>query len=365
MFRPSKVRIDIKALQHNLGLLKSWTGPAFFCPMVKANAYGHGEILVAREVEKFGADAVGVALAEEGVRLREAGVRLPILVFAPFGPGDAKVITEHKLTPVVGRFEDLEALAAAKPGPIALHIKFNTGMQRLGFDESDLPKLKSRLAELSFLEVAGTCTHLSHGEDAAAADGPTARQIARFERLAQGFPGVRHLHKTASLAALAGKQTGFGARPGIGMYGLPHEGRLTGAGLKPVMSWLTAITHLHQVEKGQTVGYSGRWTAPRRSTVAVLPLGYADGYMRNLSNKGEALFRGQRVPVVGGVCMDYTFIDLTDAQKDGPAQAGEEVVMLGRQGSQEIQAQDIADKIGTIAYEIVTAVSARVPREAI
>ncbi|MBX3021711.1 MAG: alanine racemase [Bdellovibrionales bacterium] len=365
MYRPTKVRIDTSALQHNLAVLKGWTGSGFFCPMVKANAYGHDEILIAKEAEKAKADAVGVALIEEGLRLRQNGVQLPILVFASFEADAMKIMMEHHLTPVVGRFRDLEALQKVSPREVNVHVKLNTGMQRLGFDKQDLPRLHARLKELSFLKVEGVCTHLTHGEDAASLSGPTAQQITRFKDMSHGLPGLRHLHKSASLAVLKEKAREFGARPGIGMYGLPYEGRATGEGLKPVLTWSTEIVDLHQVEKGENVGYSGQWTAPRRSTIAVLPMGYADGYMRNLGNKGEALFRGQRVPVVGGVCMDYIFIDLTDAQKEGEAKRGEPVVMLGRQGRETIHAQDIADKVGTIAYEIVTSISRRVPREAV
>lgn len=384
MYRKTQARIDTSALRHNLNLLRQWNGEDFFCPMVKANAYGHGELLIARAAEETGVSALGVALIEEGARLREAGVRAPILTFAPFGAEGAEAILRHGLTPVVTRFADLAALARvrgrATNEPVAIHLKFNTGMQRLGFDAADLPRLRAELKEQAWLEVRGCCTHLAHGEDAAmisedaamtsedaAHSSPTSAQLRKLRALSEGFPGVRHAHKSASLAALGPRAAGdgIGARPGIGIYGLPHDGREVGAGLRPVLTWQTEITHVHTVEKGEAVGYSSRWIAPRRSQIGVVPMGYGDGYLRALSNKSFMLCRGARVPVVGSVCMDYTFVDLTEISGPGAVQPGEAVVALGRQGGAEVSAADLAEWAGTIAYEVVTAISARVAREAV
>jgi alanine racemase len=363
MLRRTHLRIDTSALRHNLNLLKKWNGPAFFCPMVKANAYGHGAELVARVTEQNGCSALGVALVEEGVALREAGLRGPILAFAPLSKDAAFAAVKHGITPVIGRFEDIAALEATSSA-VKAHLKFNTGMQRLGFDPADLTKLKSDLAAKKWLTIEGLCTHLTHGEDAAAGDGPTARQLAKFFEMTAGLPGVRHAHKSASLAALEGKKPAdLGARPGIGIYGLPHDGRNMGAGLRPVLTWMTELTGVHTVEKGETASYSGRWTAQRRSRLGVVPMGYGDGYMRALSNKGTMLCRGQRVPVVGSVCMDYILLDLTDMKEE--VKAGEPVVVLGRQGNEEVSAADIAEAAGTISYEVVTNISARVAREAV
>jgi alanine racemase len=312
----------------------------------------------------MGASATGVDLIEEGIRLREAGLRLPILVYAPFDAAGARGLLKHRLTPVVGRFEDLQALAEARPQTVGVHIKFNTGMQRLGFDIQDVSRLKTRLQELPFVQVEGVCTHLTHGEEIDR-PGYSQNQLSLFAEMSRGFPGVRHYHKTASLAVLQERASGQGARPGIGIYGLPHDGRQIAPGLKPVLSWSTEVAQVREVKKGDSVGYSALFTTSRRSCIGVLPVGYADGYMRLLSNKGQMLFRGKRVPVVGSVCMDYTFIDMTDAIQDGPARPGESVVIIGRQGDEEIQAVDIAETVGTNSYEVVTAISRRIPREAI
>ena len=365
MLRPTCIEIERSALLNNLRVLKGWTGNAFFCPMVKANGYGHDEVLIARLVEEFGqASAIGVALIEEGLRLRTAGITLPILVLAPFDAEGAAQMRTHKLTPVVGRLQDLDALL----GETAVHLKFNTGMQRLGFDREDLPRLRARLKELVGVKVEGLCTHLTHGDEARDEISFTSRQIEVFKELSQGFPGQRHLHKSSSLCVLQERtaRSGLGARPGISIYGLPHDGRANGPGLQPVLTWKTELTHIHSVKAGTDVGYGARFQTSRPSTIGVVPVGYGDGYVRALGvGKSQMLFRGLRVPVVGSVCMDYTLLDLTDACAEGLARPGESVVLIGKQGREEIAAVELAERAGTISYEVVTAISRRVRREAV
>ncbi|MGE0525765.1 MAG: alanine racemase [Bdellovibrionales bacterium] len=370
MFRPTAARVDTNALRSNLELLKSWNGAGFFCPMVKANAYGHGDLIVSRIVEQSGeADALGVALVEEGCRLRERGIRMPILVFGPLTAESAKQVLDFGLTPVMGCMGDLDALLRHPiRHRLKIHLKFNTGMQRLGFDAIDIPPLQSRLkAHAESFEVQGVCTHLSRGEDVREADGPTAKQLLRFQKMTAPFPGIRHVHKSASLCTLREEtaRTGLGSRPGIALYGLPFEGREMAPGLKPVLTWTTALVAVHDVEKGEGVSYGPAWLAPRRSRIGVVPVGYGDGYSRTFSDRGEMLFRGCRVPVVGRVCMDYTLLDLTESCRDGDAHTGEPVVIIGRQGHEEISAAELAETAKTISYEVVTAIGHRVAREAL
>ncbi|MGZ3722775.1 MAG: alanine racemase [Bdellovibrionales bacterium] len=372
MFRPTRIEVSRAAITHNLQLLKKWNGAgAFFCPMVKANAYGHGEVEVAHIVEKSGvATAMGVALYEEGLRLREAGITKNILVFAPIDPAAASAAITHQLTPVVGRFEDFQALLTlGNKNPLAIHLKFNTGMNRLGFDEIDLLGVRETLKQNPHLQVEGVCTHLSHGEEAHHPDGYTQKQFARFQAMTVGLPGVRHAHKSASLAALAEHSIAIdpamGGRPGISIYGLPQDGHTTAQGLRAALRWSTELIRFHKVAKGEAVGYGARWIASRDSTIGIVPVGYGDGYQRALSNKGEMLYRETRVPVVGSVCMDYTLVDLTEALKGEGPRAGEEIVILGTQGKAEVSAGFLAEKAGTIAYEIVTGIQRRVAREVI
>lgn len=366
MSRPTRVEIQTEALRHNLEILKAANGSAFFCPMIKANAYGHGLGIVAGVVEKVGADMAGVALLEEGVEVRRLGFDIPILSFAPLNPGDTETLESQRITPVIGRFEDFKVLSRFSG---SVHIKFNTGMQRLGFDQEQIPELMRTLKARPELQVVGLCTHMTHGEDILDDTGQSAHQFRLFLEMSNGFSGVRHAHKSSTLAvcAAAGNKihAAIGARPGISLYGLPHDGPRVAPGLKPVLRWVSELTHVHRVEKGESVSYSGRWTASRRSWIGVVPLGYGDGYPRALSNKGQMLFRGERVPVAGSVCMDYTLLDLTDACKDGDPKAGEGVVVIGEQGAARIAVYELADLAGTISYEIVTAISARVAREAV
>ncbi len=362
MARRTRVQIDCEALRENLRRLMKINGTSFFCPMIKANAYGHGVGIVSRVLQEMGIQAAGVALYEEAAEIRDLGFDFPLLVFGPTSNEDAKLAAKLRVTPVVGRFEDLEALESAGfKGEV--HLKFNTGMHRLGFDETDLPSLKSK--SFSF-RVAGVCTHFTHGEDAGDENGPTALQVQRFLTMAKDFPGVRHAHKSATLATMTGlknRHPEIGARPGISVYGLPYEGRATGPGLQPVLRWVSELVDLHTVERGESVSYSARWTAERRSIVGVVAVGYGDGYARSLSNQGEMLFRGQKVPVIGSVCMDYTLVDLTDACAGQDARLGEEVVMIGRQGTAEIAAADLAEKMNTTVYEVVAGIGPRVRRE--
>jgi len=369
MLRKTRVQIDRKALHHNLRLTQEWTGAGgFFCPMVKANGYGHGDVEIATLVAEYGVSAMGVSLYEEALRLREHGLRTPLLVFAPFDRAAASAALTHQLTPVISRFEDLEA-AASLNSAIGVHLKFNTGMNRLGFDEGDLGKLHNTLAQNPKIRVEGLCTHLTHGEEAHETDGFTQRQLARLKKMTAGFPGVKHAHKSASLAALHENnltvEPGIGSRPGISIYGLPQDGHRTAKGLQPVLRWSTELTNIHKVEKGAAVGYGARWIAQRDSIIGVVSVGYGDGYTRALSNKGEMLFRGQRVPVVGSVCMDYTMVDLTSALVGMDPHAGEEIVLIGKQGAGEVSAGFLAEKAGTIAYEIVTGIQRRVAREVV
>lgn len=364
MGRRTRLEISERALATNLSVLQKANGKAFFCPMIKANAYGHGVAIVAKAVEKSGADMAGVALLEEGLQLRTLGFKLPLLAFSPIGSGDSEAYSLNKITPVVGRMKDFDALAKFKGD---VHLKFNTGMQRLGFDREQIPELKRKLKEHANLNVTGLCTHMTHGEDALDDTGQTAHQFRLFLEMTNGLPGVKHAHKSSTLAvcALNKVHAEIGARPGISIYGLPHDAHRSHPGLVPALKWLTELTHVHRVEKGESVSYSGRWTASRRSWIGVVPMGYGDGYLRTLSNKGKMLFRGQRVNVAGSVCMDYTLLDLTDACKDGDPKAGEEIVVIGKQGASEVTVAELADLTGTISYEITTTISERVAREVV
>lgn len=362
MFRPTQAIINLNALKANYRRLQNLIPDGFLCPMVKANAYGHGAIPVARALEEEGCKQVGVVLVEEALELREHGAQFDILVFTRLTKESARACCERGLIPVVSHAMDLEYLRETDR-PVRVHLKFDTGMHRMGFDLGEAKRLRDFFRESHRVRLEGICTHLSHGFDAAESDGISARQMARFEEVYAQFGDSkiqRHvLNSDALLARAKAKKSieQWGARPGLALYGL-YQNEI----VEPVLSLSTRLDLVRKIGRGESVSYGARWTASKESWVGVIPYGYADGYHRVLTNKSQVLFRGKRVPVVGTICMDYCLVDLTENLKEGLPQVGEEVVIWGNQQNSSISAVELADWAQTIAYEITTGVSSRVPR---
>ena len=370
--RPTRAEINLEALRHNLRVARRHAGGARVWAVLKADAYGHGAPAVARTLERARIDGFCVALLEEAVELREAGITAPILVMGGhYGTAHDEVVA-RSLTPVVHDLSQAEAFArlvrsGEASGPVDVHLKIDTGMARLGVTMAELPALAARLAELPEIRVRGLMTHL------ASADAPTTErldeQMLRFDEATAVLarrgvrPDVRH---AANSAAMLRAQARLDAvRPGIALFGVSPQvdgGALTSE-LRPVMRVRTEIVALRDIERGDPVGYGGTWCAPRRSRIATLPMGYADGLSRQLGNRGHVLVRGARAPVVGAVSMDMTMVDVTDVPG---AAVRDEVVVLGSQegplGRTFIGADEIAAHAGTIAWEVLTSVSRRVPR---
>ena len=381
-YRRSNAEIDLRRIENNFRAFASLV-PAgtFLCPMVKANAYGHGDIEVARALRHAGAKHLGVALVEEGELLRRGGDLAPILVFGPADSSSSESIIRENLTPVLSSWDQLEALEYAHnelgTAKIGVHLEFNTGMNRLGFEPEDVPKLKEWLvAKSKIVRLEGVCTHLFSGNDAGEAAKFSDNQLSQFADIAGSFPGEIFVHALNSSGSIniwqrlqakkdvpPSARRPLGLRPGIGIYGVdPGNDENAVIGLKPVMSLKTHVIGIHRISKGEKVSYGPSWTAERDSVVATVPFGYADGYRRALSNKADVLVRGKRVKQIGTVCMDYFMIDLTDLDIEKPAKIGEEVVLLGEQGHEKITADELANLTGTIAYEILTGISDRVTR---
>lgn len=361
--RPTVALVDLDAIRHNVALLKP--DRAELMAVVKASGYGHGAVPVARAALDAGATWLGVALVEEGFELREAGLTARILVLTEFPPGSEKEALAAGLTATVYTEEGLHRLAEAAGshgGPVGAHVKVDTGMHRVGLDLGDAETFVSRLLDLG-LELEGLWTHFAKSE---ALDDPfTALQLDRFRSvvnsLRAGGMVPRILHAANSAAVLARPETHFDlVRVGIAMYGLSPGPALAGrtAALRPAMSWRTAVSMVRRLGKGEGVSYGLTHRLEREATVATIPVGYADGYSRLLSNKAQVLIRGKRCPVVGNVTMDQIMVECGD----GPVEPGDEVILIGRQGEEEIAADDLAAWAGTINYEVVCAVSARVPR---
>ncbi len=369
--RPTRADVNLAALRHNLHVVKKHARGAQVWAVLKADAYGHGAPAVARTLERARVDGFCVALLEEAVELREAGIVAPIMVMGHYGKAYDEIVARG-LIPVVHDIGQVAAFArlvrsGAVEGPIDAHLKVDTGMGRLGVTMQALPELSARLADYPEVRVRGLMTHLacadSNSEDA------TPDQMTRFERateiLARGGvrPAMRHAANSAAL--LRGQARLDAVRPGIALFGVSPriEGRSLTNELKPVMQVRTDIVALREVEAGDSIGYGALWKAPCRSRIATMPMGYADGLSRQLGNRGHVLVRGRRAPIVGAVSMDMAMVDVTNIEG---ASVADEVVVLGVQdgplGRDVIGADEIAVHGGSIAWEVLTSVSRRVPR---
>jgi alanine racemase len=364
--RPTVAEIDMGAVQRNLQRFRQVIGPgvAVF-GVVKADAYGHGAVPVARALEPL-CNALAVSLVEEGMELRAAGIRAPIFVLGAYYNRHQDEVLAERLTPVAYDVGDLErfAAAAARRGRRAdVHVKVDTGMSRLGVGVDQLPGVLARVKELPALRLAGLCTHFASADlpDVAASED----QLAKFERCMQlaqqeGFTELAH-HAANSAAAVRFPRARLAAvRPGLALYGAMPSREVALPGLEPALRLSTRIMAVHDIAAGTSVSYGGLWRAARPSRIATLPLGYADGYPRHVRD-AAALVAGHRVPVVGAVCMDMLMIDVTDvpASESG---VGSVVTLIGRDGGEQITVDDLAGWAGTINYEILCGISKRVPR---
>lgn len=366
--RPTEARIDAAALSHNLREAKRKAPRSRVLGVVKADGYGHGAVIAARAFLAAGAEWLGVALVEEGLALRHAGIDAPILCLGAQYT-DYPMLLGNRLTPVVYRTEQLDALAAAaRSAGIAAeaHLKLDTGMGRIGVLPSELPALLEHARGVREVRLTGLCSHFANADlrDPASTD----RALRLFEEgrralVQAGQPlALCHLANSAATLDLPASHHDM-VRPGLMLYGAVPAPRFAGlADLRPALTWATAISHLKTVPAGTPISYGHKWTARRESVIATLPVGYADGYRRSLTNVSFVLLGGKRCPVAGTVCMDMFMVDATDVPS---ARIGDEVVLVGSQGDEQIAAEELADRSGTIAYEVFCNISARVPRVAV
>jgi len=381
--RCTSARVDLDALAANFRAIQAYLGadatlnraagagplvaPGVIA-VVKANAYGHGARHVAATLQQAGATMLAVADIEEGVDLRDAGIRLPILVFGALSVSDVSGVFEYGLTPTISSpaaGAALEAAAAARGVTLPYHLKIDTGLNRLGFRHDNLRRTLPALFRSAHLRLDAVYTHF------ATADEPEAPafddQRRRFEEAGRvidelgGGPRLRHAANSAALVRDSRVWYDF-VRPGLLLYGLVPPPLHTTLPLRPVMSLASRVVAVKGVRPGESVGYGARFTAGRPTTLAVVPAGYADGLDRRLEGRGVALVRGRRVPIVGAVSMDMLTVDVTDVEGVGP---GDEVVLLGRGGPeawQVIDAREMAAWIDTIPYEVLCRLGARVER---
>ncbi len=364
---PTVALIDLAALAHNVAVVRrAIPSSCQIIAVVKADAYGHGAAQVAQALSRMGVTRFAVATFAEGVLLRKARLSSPVLVMGGMQPEDYRAAVAHRLTPVVHDRSQLAALAGvlrrrARPYPI--HLKVDTGMSRLGLSVEDVAAVLQESDWRHRLQVEGLMTHLADADNADPTF--TDRQLDRFRSLVETVTtmGLRIplIHAANSAAVLRHPASHFSAvRPGLMLYGYHTlaDGE-SSPDLAPILTLTTKVVQVRRVAQGDSISYNRTHVASRPSRIAVLPVGYADGYNRLLSNRGAVLLEGQRAPIVGRICMDLTMVDVTEI----PAvRTGSEAVLIGAQGELRVTADDLAALIGTIPYEILCAIGPRVPR---
>lgn len=368
-FRPTWVEIDRAAFESNLSAMAaSLPAGSRLIAVLKANAYGHGAVELARCCRRDTVAMIATSLLEEALELRGAGIDLPLLVLGPLNEEQIALAAGNDVVLGVPGPEELEQAArVARDRDVRLHLKLDSGMGRMGVIETELPRAVEILRSSPRLRLEAIYTHYANAGDPG--DPFTEEQTARFRTLLAtlreaGITAPLH-HAANSAAAMRGLVSpGDYVRAGLALYGAspleaPGAARLAPRALTPVMRWRTEIARLKELPPGHAIGYGTTFRTARPSRIATLPAGYADGYDRRHSNRGEVLVRGRRAPVVGRVSMDLTTIDVTDVEGVAP---GDEVILLGEQGSERISAEEIAERTGTIAYEVFCSVSSRVPR---
>lgn len=382
LFRKSYAEINLSSLKSNLTWIRShFPKDIFLCPMVKANGYGHGDVIIAKCLESENVTHLGVCLIEEALWLHQAGIKANILVFRGFDKRGAEEIVARGFIPVVSQWDHLEYLTQANKGSaIPIHIKFDTGMNRLGFPVSDAAKIDSYLWQNKNFRLKGVLTHLHSGEDGLEESGKTQRQLSLLSQvmpLLRKYNPVFHaLNSAGVLSKIAMQETGnnvsakfdpsLGVRPGLLLYGYAPKMNFKNEyqkQIKPVMSLKSHLSEIRFVSKGSGVSYSHTWIANNDSVIGIVPIGYADGVHRNLSNKGMVSVHGHLVPIVGTICMDYLMIDLTSIMSL-KIEKNDSVILFGynEQMGYSQTANSYADLLGTIPWEILTSMSIRVPR---
>ena len=366
--RPTWLDVDLDAIAHNVRTLKALVGPhVALMAVLKADGYGHGAVKVARTALNNGADWCGVASLSEALALRNAGIEAPILILG-FTPGwHAREALLRDVSLTVYDLDVARAYARAAQElkrTARVHVEVDTGMSRLGVLPAAAPSFIRAVAALNAICVEGIFTHFSSADSD---EGYTQLQLARFRDVLStigDLPTLRYVHAANSAGALAYPEARFNmVRIGLAMYGLnpfhPAPLRPAGLRLRPAMTWRTTIAQVKTLPAGTPVSYGGRFVCPRETTIAVIPVGYADGFRRAPCTFGEVLVRGQRAPIVGAVCMDQSMIDVSHIPN---VRIGDEVVIIGQQGSEQISVEAVAVRLGTISYEVISAILPRVPR---
>ncbi|MFS8351554.1 alanine racemase [Bacillus nitratireducens] len=366
--RDTIVEVDLNAVKHNVKEFKKRVNDENIAMMaaVKANGYGHGAVEVAKAAIEAGINQLAVAFVDEAIELREAGITVPILILGYTSVAAVEDAIQYDVMMTVYRIEDLQSIneiANRLQKKVQIQVKIDTGMSRIGLQEEVKPFLEE-LNRMEYVEVVGMFTHYSTADETDKAY--TNMQTSLFEKavntakeLGIHFP---YIHSSNSAGSMELSNTFQNmVRVGIGIYGMypSKEVDHTVVALKPALSLKSKVAHVKHAKKNRGVSYGNTYVTTGEEWIATVPIGYADGYNRQLSNKGHALINGVRVPVIGRVCMDQLMLDITKAM---PVQVGDEVVFYGKQGEEEIAVEEVADMLGTINYEVTCMLDRRIPR---
>jgi alanine racemase len=357
-FRPTLAVVDLDAIRHNVRILTP--SSARMMAVVKANGYGHGAVPVARAALEAGATWLGVALVEEGIELRDAGIEAPILILSEAPAGSEREAVAARLTPALYSDAALDRLRVA--GARSVHVKVDTGMHRVGIFPPESTGAFCDRVVAAGLEIEGLFTHFARSEEDAAT---TNDQLALFMKIVEDVRAGGHTPRILHAANTGGTILHPDAhldlvRCGIGIYGLePGPGVGADLGLRPALSWRSSVSMMKRLSEGDRTSYGHRYRLVGDAWVATVPVGYADGYPRRLSSVADVLIGGRRCRVAGSVTMDQLIVDCGDLQPE----VGEEVVLLGSQGHETVTAAELGERAGTVNYEIVTRIGPRIPRE--
>lgn len=365
--RPVWVEINLDNIKFNIEQVKSRVSDeTLVMAVVKADAYGHGAIPVAKAAVEAGADRLAVAIPEEGIELREAGFEIPIHVLGEVLPEQVPLLVKYNLISTISKFKTaakLERISAKFETRQKVHIKVDTGMGRIGVLPENAVKFTKKVNEFSHLEIEGLFTHFAKADEKDKEY--TKQQWKKFNNVIKNLEAagieipIKHCANSATIIDLSEMELDM-VREGIMLYGLWPSAEVDQEfQLRPALSWKARIVYLKELEEGHGISYGATYITPHRVQIATIPLGYADGYFRALSNKGDVLINGKRAPISGRICMDQFMVAVT---KISNVNIGDEVVLIGQQGDKEITAMELANLTDTINYEIVSKITKRVPR---
>ncbi|UYN92089.1 MAG: alanine racemase [Anaerolineales bacterium] len=363
--RPTHVQVDLERLQSNLQAIQAHVGSAKVMPILKANAYGHGLVRVGQYMQELGVGSIGVAYLEEGILLREAGITTPILVLGGILGSQAPLFLQHNLTLTVSstqKLEQVEAAAAAAGVTARVHLKIDTGMERIGVHYYNAESLLEATLKCKHVEVEGIFSHFANAD---AADLASARtQVARFEEVLLFYEKrslpmpLRHMANSGAVLQLPESWMDM-VRPGILLYGVyPSAQAQRTVAVQPALTWSSRIVYFKVVQPGHPVSYGSTWQSDHPVRVVTVPVGYGDGYFRAMSGQAQVLIKGQRYPVVGTICMDQFMVNI----EHDSAYNEDEIILVGQSGNERITVEDLAAWASTIPYEILTNINTRVPR---